>query len=135
MFFMIRPLGPESPIAQPIGANISQGESIRLGELSLTFERERRFSVLQVARNPGIPIFIAAAFLLVGGLAVTFYFPHRRVRGIVSATPDGGIAHLAPIARRDWSAKRVFEQLAANIGARTGIEPDLRTNTAGIGDE
>jgi cytochrome c biogenesis protein len=135
MFFMIRPLGPESPIARPIGANISQGESIRLGELTLTFERERRFSVLQVARNPGIPIFIAAAFLLVGGLAITFYFPHRRVRGIVSATPDGGVAHLAPIARRDWSAKRVFEQLATNIGTRTGIEPDLRTNTAGIGDE
>lgn len=132
MFFMIRPLGPESPIEQPIGATVSQGESIQLGDLSLTFERERRFSVLQVARNPGIPIFIAAAFLLVGGLAITFYFPHRRVRGIVSATPEGSVAHLAPIARRDWSAKRVFEQLASDIGARTGLEPDLRTNAAEI---
>jgi cytochrome c biogenesis protein len=135
MFFMIRPLGPESPIEQPIGATVSQGESIQLGDLSLTFERERRFSVLQVARNPGIPIFIAASFLLVGGLAVTFYFPHRRVRGIVSATTEGSVAHLAPIARRDWSAKRVFEQLASNIGARTGLEPDLRANTAEIRDE
>jgi cytochrome c biogenesis protein len=135
MFFMIRPLGPDSPIAQPIGATVSQGESIQLGDLTLTFERERRFSVLQVARNPGIPIFIVAAFLLVGGLAITFYFPHRRIRGIVSATPDGSVAHLAPIARRDWSAKRVFEQLAAIIGAKTGVKPDLRTNTAEVGDE
>jgi cytochrome c biogenesis protein len=127
MFFMIRPLGPDSPIAQPVGATVSQGESIELGDLTLTFVRERRFSVLQVARNPGIPLFIAASVLLVGGLAITFYFPHRRVRGIVSTTPEGSVAHLAPIARRDWSAKRVFEQLATTIGDRLGLTPELRT--------
>jgi cytochrome c biogenesis protein len=128
MFFMIRPLGPDSPIEQPIGATVSQGESIELGDLTLTFVRERRFSVLQVARNPGIPLFIAASVLLVGGLAVTFYFPHRRVRGIISATPEGSIAHLAPIARRDWSAKRVFEQLANIVGNRIGATPEWRTH-------
>ena len=52
---------------QPIGATVGQGDSIQLGDLSFTFVRERRFSVLQVARNPGIPIFIAASVLLVGG--------------------------------------------------------------------
>ena len=128
MFFMIRPLGADSPIAQPIGAAVSQGESIQLGDLSLTFVRERRFSVLQVARNPGIPLFIAASVLLVGGLAITFYFPHRRVRGIVSTTQDGSVARLAPIARRDWSAKRVFEQLANEVGSRIEINPELNVN-------
>jgi cytochrome c biogenesis protein len=128
MFFMIRPLGGESPIAQPIGATVSQGDSIQLGDLSLTFVRERRFSVLQVASNPGIPLFIAASVLLVGGLAVTFYFPHRRVRGIVSTTPDGSVARLAPIARRDWSAKRVFERLASEIGCQLGIAPELHVS-------
>lgn len=128
LFFMIRPLGPDSPIELPVGATISQGESVELGNLTLTFERERRFSVFQVARNPGIPIFFAAAILLVGGLAITFYFPHRRVRGIVSATPDGSVAHLAPIARRDWSARRVFEQLARDLGKRLQLEPNLTIN-------
>jgi cytochrome c biogenesis protein len=123
MFFMIRPLGPQSPIAMPVGQTIRQGESITLGDLTLTFVREKRFSVLQAARNPGIPIFFAAAVLLVGGLAVTFYFPHRRVRGIVSGTTEGSVAHLAPMARRDWSAKRVFERLAAELGARLELEP------------
>ncbi len=132
MFFMIRPLGPDSPIDTPVGAAIGQGESIALGDLNLTFVRERRFSVLQVARNPGIPIFIAASVLLVGGLAVTFYFPHRRVRGIVSATADGSAAHLAPIARRDWSAKRVFEQLAERIGKETGLAPRMVSNEVGL---
>ena len=125
MFFMIRPLGADSPIAQPIGATVGQGESIQLGDLSLTFVRERRFSVLQVARNPGIPLIVAASVLLVGGLAITFYFPHRRVRGIVSATQDGSVARLAPIARRDWSAKRVFERLASDVGRRIEIVPEL----------
>jgi cytochrome c biogenesis protein len=123
MFFMIRPLGANSPITEPIGATVDQGESIALGDLTLTFLRERRFSVLQAARNPGVPIFLAASVLLVGGLAVTFYFPHRRVRGIVAPTPRGSAAHLAPIARRDWSARRVFSQLGAQIGARLGAEP------------
>ncbi|MBA2598728.1 MAG: cytochrome c biogenesis protein ResB [Chloroflexia bacterium] len=128
MFFMIRPLGADSPIAAPIGATVSQGESIELGDLSLTFVRERRFSVLQVARNPGIPLFIAASVLLVGGLAVTFYFPHRRIRAIVSPTPGGSEAQLAPVARRDWSAKRVFEQVAGDVGRRIGLESHLRMN-------
>ena len=84
--------------------------------------------MLQVARNPGIPFFIAASVLLVGGLAITFYFPHRRVRGIVSATPDGSVARLAPIARRDWSAKRVFERLVDDVGRRIEIDPELHVN-------
>src|SRR5215208_904882 len=128
MFFMIRPLGGESPITEPVGATVRQGDSIKLGDLSLTFIRERRFSVLQVASNPGIPLFIAASVLLVGGLAVTFYFPHRRVRGIVSTTTDGSSARLAPIARRDWSAKRVFERLAIDLGCQIGTGPELHVN-------
>src|SRR5215218_9197757 len=128
MFFMIRPLGADSPIAQPIGATVGQGESIKLGDLSLTFVRERRFSVLQIARNPGIPLFIAASVLLVGGLAITFYFPHRRVRGIVSPRQDGSLARLAPIARRDWSAKRVFAGLAIEIGRQLGTGPELHVS-------
>jgi len=66
--------------------------------------------------------------LLVGGLAVTFYFPHRRVRGIVSTTAAGSLARLAPVARRDWSAKRVFEQLAIEIGRQIGTAPEMIVN-------
>jgi cytochrome c biogenesis protein len=123
LFFMIRPLGPESPIDIPVGQTIRQGESIQLGDLTLTFERERRFSALQVARNPGIPIFIAASILLVGGLAVTFYFPHRRIRGIASSREGGSVLHLAPIARRDWSAQRVFAQVVQSLSHSTGLKP------------
>lgn len=131
MFFMIRPLGPDSPISQPIPATVKQGESVQLGELSLTFERERRFSVFQVARNPGIPIFFIAAILLIGGSMVTFYFPHRRLRGIIATTPQGSSARLAPIARRDWSATRVFDELVERISRESGLTPEMvRRETA-----
>ena len=119
MYLQLRPLGPQSPIAEPMSGEVDQGDKIALGPLSVEFVRERRFTVLQVARNPGIPIFFAAALLLVGGLAVTFYFPHRRVRGIIAATADGGSqAILAPLARRDWSGRRAFERLLDEVEAR-----------------
>lgn len=130
MFFMIRPLGTDSPISQPIPATVLQGDSVQLGDLTLTFERERRFSVFQVARNPGIPIFFVAAILLIGGSMVTFYFPHRRLRGIIAATPTGSTARLAPIARRDWSATRVFDELVERITGETGLSPEIARREA-----
>jgi cytochrome c biogenesis protein len=130
MYFLLRPLGPNSPLQTPIGAVGRQGSATALGGLSIDFVRERRFTLLQVARNPGIPIFIAAALLLVGGLAITFYFPHRRVRGIVSATGAGGsIVTLAPLARRDWSGQRAFERLVGETERRLGVSSTFRSRS------
>jgi cytochrome c biogenesis protein len=100
---------------------LTQGEPATFGDLTVTFVRESQWSGMQVANNPGIPVFWLSAFMLIGGLAVVFYFPHRRIRGIVAPTADGGVAAtLAPIARRDWSARRTFEQFGERINARTG---------------
>lgn len=120
MYLMARPLGPNSPLAAPMAMTIEQGTPVSVGGIGLTFVREKRFSVFQVARNPGISIFYAASVLLVASLAVTFYFPHRRVRGIISATPSGGSSLLlAPLARRDWSGQQAFARLL------TKLETDL----------
>ncbi|MBA3414638.1 MAG: cytochrome c biogenesis protein ResB [Chloroflexia bacterium] len=116
MYLQLRPLPGRGGPATPIESVIDQGQTIRLGELGITFVREQRFTVLQVARNPAIPIFITAAVLLLGGLAVAFYFPHRRIRGIITASPGGRTqATLAPMARRDWSAQRVFSRLVDDL--------------------
>ena len=121
MYVLLRPVGPNSPISEPLAMTVDQGTPILVGEAALTFVRETRFSVFQVARNPGISIFYAASFLLVAGLAVTFYFPHRRVRGIISATPVGGSTLVvAPLARRDWSGQQAFERLLTRLEAATG---------------
>lgn len=121
MYLLVRPLGPQSPITVPTGATIGQGETRELAGLRFTFVREKRFALFQVASNPGIPLFFAASFLLVGGLAVTFYFPHRRLRGIIGAAPgsDGraAVATLAPMAKRDWSGQRAFAATLHHVEA------------------
>lgn len=121
MYLLMRPLGPNSPIQEPVAVTLNQDKPATVGDLAVTFVREKRFSAFQIARNPGLPIFYGSSFLLVAGLAVTFYFPHRRVRGIVSATPNGGSRLvLAPLARRDWSGQQAFERLLVKLEAQLG---------------
>src|SRR5262249_41499516 len=96
---------------------------------NIQFVRERRFTSLQIARNPGIPIFWSAAVLLVGGLAVTFYFPHRRIRAIVAANaniPGSSLAKLAPLAKRDWSGQRDFFRCVDALEVRLGAKPVVK---------
>jgi cytochrome c biogenesis protein ResB len=121
MYFLLRPLTAASPITLPTGLVMTQGKTETLAGLSFTFVREKRATLLQVGRNPGIPIFLAAAFLLVGGLAITLYFPHRRIRGIIAGAAAGGSqATLAPLARRDWSGQRAFAQVVDRLEQRLG---------------
>lgn len=102
------------------GAVIAQGDAARLGGLDVRFVRERRFTLLQVAYNPGIPILFGAATLLVFGLTITFAFPHRRLRALISATEGGTETLLAPLAKRDWGGKRDFMRTLEAIEARCG---------------
>ena len=81
MYVQARNLGSNASAAMP-DAVINQGEPLQIGDYTVEFVRENRYTLLQVASNPGVPIFWTAAFLLVGGLVVTFYFPHRRIRAI-----------------------------------------------------
>lgn len=108
------------PGEQSVDAILDPIQSADLGRIHVEFVRDTRFTLLQVARNPGIPIFVVASILLVGGLAVTFYFPHRRLRGIVQPGSDGvaSTAFLAPLARRDWSGQREFHRLLEILPAR-----------------
>ena len=105
-------------------AVVAARETADLGAVRVEFLRETRFSLFQVARNPAIPLFIVASVLLVGGLMATFYFPHRRIRGIVAPEDaDGGARiHLAPLAKRDWGGQRQFDALIADLGTRPDLE-------------
>jgi cytochrome c biogenesis protein len=135
MFIQVRDKNVLTSSGQMPSAIVGQGETANLGGLTVTFVRERQFSLFQVASNPGIPIFWAAAFLLVGGLVVVFYFPHRRVRGIISKDANGGtLAIFAPLAKRDWSGKRAFELLVQDIDATLGVKSLVRTRDGGEED-
>ena len=119
LYVQARDLRTNQKLAE--GAVIGQGESAQLAALNVQFVRERRFTLLQVAYNPGIPYLFAAAFLLVLGLVITFYFPHRRVRALVAQTGTGTETLLAPLARRDWAGKQDFARSLAMIEERFGV--------------
>jgi cytochrome c biogenesis protein len=125
--------GQSDPNVMPPNTIVTQGLPTSLDGLNITFVRESQWSLMQVANNPGIPIFWAAAFLMIGGLVIVFYFPHRRIRAIVSSRASGGSqAAMAPMAKRDWSARRSFEQLATSISSRSGGTWDLRERVEGL---
>ena len=134
MYVQVRELGPNASDERP-SAILDPGETAKIGDLNVEFIRETRFTLLQVASNPGIPIFWAAAFLLVGGLAITFYFPNRRLRGIIAPASTGAesVMTLAPLAKRDWSAKREFKQVAATIGTELHAPPHMTERMTGTG--
>ena len=102
------------------GAVIAQGDVATLAGLGVQFVREQRFTLLQVASNPGIPILFAAAFMGVLGLVMTFGWPHRRVRALVSDTASGTETLIAPMARRDWGGKRDFVTTVVALETQLG---------------
>jgi cytochrome c biogenesis protein len=128
LWVTIEPLGDSTDVVGTgeEGVVLSQGAPQRVGDYIVTFERESRFTVLQVGYNSGIPIFIIASFWLLGGLMITFYFPHRRVRGIISPEEGGTVARLAPLSKRDWSGKREFYNVVENLNEDLGVEPEMR---------
>jgi hypothetical protein len=105
---------------------IDQGSSVPAGDVTISFDRETQWSLLQVAYNPGIPIFAIASVLLVGGLVVTFYFPLRRIRAIVSPGQNGATLTAVPLAKRDWSGKRAFYQAVAAVEATLGVKATVK---------
>ena len=120
MFVQAREWSTNAVIGQ--GVVINQGETATFAGYGVEFLRERRFTVLQIGYNPGIPILFAASLLLVLGLVITFALPHRRIRFLLRPSSDGASRLLlAPMARRDWSGKRDFVRTLALFEATFGV--------------
>jgi len=58
--------------------------------LEFTFLRESQFSGFQAVRDPGAPIFFVAAGLMLAGILVVFYFPHRKLWALIRPGAEGG---------------------------------------------
>lgn len=129
MWIQLQPLGQPSDRVDPSVLSrtvIDQGVPVQLRDLSITFTRETRHSLLQVAYNPGIPIFFIASVMMVGGLAVTFYMPRRRQRGMITESPEGANVTLVPLARRDWSGKQDFFKVVESLTKTLAVHPEIR---------
>lgn len=127
MYAQIREIGPNASSAMP-DTILEQGRPQQLGNYNIEFVREKRYTLLQVANNPGVPIFWTAAFLLVGGLFATFYLPHRRIRAIFDKSGLNGSTQLAmaPLAKRDWSGQKDFRNAVAELSKQFGADLAIR---------
>jgi len=87
---------------------MTPGQTVSLPEgVSISFEGLKKYSVFEVAANPGAPILLLAAVLILVGLIPALYSSRRRVW--VRAAPHDGVARLE-IAGQAMQRKAAFEE-------------------------
>jgi cytochrome c biogenesis protein len=88
---------------------------------SLEKQGEKFYTVLQAARDPGVPLVAGGAVLLVAGLMITFFFSHRRFRIILEEENGKSRIGLAGSSNRDpVGFEKEMNQLLAEIGRAEG---------------
>lgn len=97
------------------GASPGRTYVVEASDLRITFEAVTAYSGVIVKRDPGAPIVWVSFGLLIVGLALTFYFPRRRVWARLA--PDGEL-RLVARADRDFELRREFARLIEDLVAR-----------------
>jgi cytochrome c biogenesis protein len=97
------------------GASPGRTYVVQASDLWITFEEVTAYSGVIVRRDPGAPIAWFSFGLLIVGLALTFYFPRRRVWARLE--PDGEL-RLVARADRDVELRREFSSLLEDLVAR-----------------
>lgn len=96
--------------------NLERNQSLSADGYTVTFLRETRFSGLTVAKDPGLTIIWVACGLMVFGLVMTFWFPHRQVWALCTPSAGGGAAvHLAAAAAHDPGIEEEFKELVGRV--------------------
>ncbi len=97
---------------------IDQGTAVKIGDLTVTFEREGQFAGLNVARDPGVGLVGIGAVLLFFGFLGRFTIPHKRIWGRITAHgTNGAVVGLATLTSKNVTAGSDFESLVTDIRA------------------
>ncbi len=113
--------------AGPIGTGkLDTGGTTTVSGLTFTYQREVRFTALQITDAPGLWIIYLAAAIIFVSILITFYVPQRRVRALVSPQPDGTARmRLGAQVKLDLFGAREFAQLRDAIKERVGaVSPE-----------
>ncbi len=96
--------------------DLQRNQDVQSNGLTFRFLREGRFTGLKVVKDPGVNIVWIASALMVIGLVMVFWFPHRRLWALVSPRADGGAeVRLAAASQRDLGLEKDFEQVTAKV--------------------
>ena len=104
--------GTTAPIATQV---VDQGKPSTIAGVTYTFERTRQYTGLIVARDPGAMWVWVGSTLLVLGLFLVFFFPHRRVWVRIRKTSGGTEILCASTMKRDLAFEPQFHQLVTDI--------------------
>ena len=99
---------------------VSQGQPVQMAGLEVTFVRERQYTGLIVARDPGALFVWLGAILLIGGIALVFFFPCRRAWALIRRGPGGSTVHVGAVVRHDVGFEAEFRRLSAEIELAVG---------------
>ena len=94
---------------------VDQGKPTTIAGASYTFQRTVAFTGLIVAHDPGANFVWVGSALLVLGLFLVFFFPHRRIWVRIRKTSGGSEIFCASTMKRDAAFKPQFNQLVTDI--------------------
>jgi len=97
-----------------------QGKAQTIGTYTVTFDREAKYTVLSVSRDPGQYLIWLGAFLLFGGFTLVFMMPQRRIWARISSRGAMAVLSVASLGRRDAALGTDFEDLITDI--RTALQ-------------
>jgi cytochrome c biogenesis protein len=94
---------------------VSQGQPATVAGLQFTFERERQFTGLIVARDPGAPLVWLGALLLIAGVGLVFFFPVRRIWAFVRRDGETTVVDVAAASLHDIAFRDSFRALVDKL--------------------
>lgn len=100
--------------------SLAAGEPVTVGSYEYTFEGRRQFTGIAVKRDSGAWFIWIATAMLVGGLALTFYVPRRRLW--VRLTERG--TQIASLAEKSGGFEKDMRTLARRAGVP--VPPELQ---------
>jgi len=100
----------------PVAVQVAdEGKPVTIAGLQFTFVRERQFTGLIVAKDPGAPVVWAGAGLLVLGVIMVFLFPMRRLWARVRPVGTGSDVRLAAASHHDLGFESMFQSVLAAV--------------------
>jgi cytochrome c biogenesis protein len=96
---------------------LDQGKAQSLGGYTVTFNRESKYTLLSINRDPGQLLIWLGALLLFAGFTLVFLLPQRRVWARISTRGAMSVLSVASLGRRDAALGTDFDDLVTDIRA------------------
>ncbi|MCL5073973.1 MAG: cytochrome c biogenesis protein ResB [Actinobacteria bacterium] len=103
------------------------GISQKIAGLNITFMEHKKYSGLQVSREPGISLIWIASFLFISGLCMVFFFPRQQIWIAVCSVSSITTQMLVKLnSSKKFNAETEFLKLIAEIKTILGFREEIK---------